>query len=205
MAIAIDQHCGFDRQDEQYYARHSFFGHQLIRSASYAFFTTYRGRTITWRSRISQAELERLHRQQSGLPVRLISAGKRTWWWFHEDFYAITEPFDDPQVIKGLILQWQQRRVRKAERAQATAAGKTQPQQRAARQPSSAAPSPTAPWQILNVDRSASAEEVKKAYLRQVALYHPDKVAHLGPDLQKLAEEKTRQINQAYEALRARA
>ena len=202
MAIAIDTTCGFNEKDEHYHARHFFFGHQLVRSSSYAFHATYRNRPLTWRNRISRADLERLLRQQAQVPVGLISAGKRTWWWFQDEFYAITEPFSDPVVIKGLILQWQERRARKAARAQATAAGKSQPRQRSVQ---NATPSSAAPWQILNVERSASGEDIKKAYLRQVALYHPDKVAHLGPDLQKLAEERTRQINQAYEVLRKKS
>jgi DnaJ-domain-containing protein 1 len=32
--------------------------------------------------------------------------------------------------------------------------------------------------------------------------YHPDKVAHLGEALQKVAHEKSQEIQQAYRALR---
>ena len=31
--------------------------------------------------------------------------------------------------------------------------------------------------------------------------YHPDKVATLGPDVQKAAEEKFKEVQQAYEAI----
>lgn len=38
--------------------------------------------------------------------------------------------------------------------------------------------------------------------LKRVSEYHPDKVATLGEELRKLAEEKTKQINEAYEHLK---
>jgi DnaJ like chaperone protein len=41
--------------------------------------------------------------------------------------------------------------------------------------------------------------DVKKAYKEQVTKYHPDKVHHLGEDLQKLAKERTNEIIVAYE------
>jgi DnaJ like chaperone protein len=34
--------------------------------------------------------------------------------------------------------------------------------------------------------------------------YHPDKVAHLGEELQKLAHEKSQEIQRAYQQLRNR-
>ncbi len=53
----------------------------------------------------------------------------------------------------------------------------------------------------MGVSRDASAQEIKAAYRKLVSLYHPDKVAQLGPELKALAAEKTKQINLAYEAL----
>jgi len=35
-----------------------------------------------------------------------------------------------------------------------------------------------------------------------VMKYHPDKVAHLGEELQKLAHEKSQEIQRAYQQLR---
>jgi len=32
--------------------------------------------------------------------------------------------------------------------------------------------------------------------------YHPDKVAHLGDDFQKIAEEKFKKVNSAYENIK---
>lgn len=61
--------------------------------------------------------------------------------------------------------------------------------------------SPKLPHDILGISRRASQEEIKKAYRKKMAEYHPDKVAHLGEELQDKAAEKTREIQQAYEAL----
>jgi len=53
-------------------------------------------------------------------------------------------------------------------------------------------------YKILEISQDASDEEVKKAYRRMAAKYHPDKVAHLGPEVQKSAKEKFQNLNQAY-------
>jgi curved DNA-binding protein CbpA len=52
-------------------------------------------------------------------------------------------------------------------------------------------------YRILGVNRNASAQDIKKAF-RQLALrYHPDR----NPDNMKQAEEKFKEINEAYEVL----
>jgi molecular chaperone DnaJ len=51
-------------------------------------------------------------------------------------------------------------------------------------------------YEILGVDRSASAEEIKKAYRKMAVKYHPDK----NPG-DKQAEENFKEIGEAYEAL----
>ncbi len=57
-------------------------------------------------------------------------------------------------------------------------------------------------YRVLEIDSRASNEEIKKAY-RQLALKnHPDKVAYLGEDIRKKAQEKFQKINEAYEAVK---
>jgi len=51
-------------------------------------------------------------------------------------------------------------------------------------------------YKILGVDRSASAEEIKKVYRKLALKYHPDR----NPDDQS-AEEKFKEINEAYQVL----
>lgn len=41
-------------------------------------------------------------------------------------------------------------------------------------------------------------ETLRRHYLRLVAAYHPDRVAGLGAKIQRLAEEETKAINEAY-------
>lgn len=57
------------------------------------------------------------------------------------------------------------------------------------------------PYEILGVSHGATSLEIKRAYRQKLAEYHPDKVAHLGEELQNLAREKTQQINQAFHDL----
>ena len=57
------------------------------------------------------------------------------------------------------------------------------------------------PYQILNLSRTASLDEIKQAYRSQAARYHPDKVNHLGEELQQLAREKFHEIQWAYDRL----
>ncbi len=57
-------------------------------------------------------------------------------------------------------------------------------------------------YKILGIQRSATDEEVKKAYRKLAVKYHPDKVAYLGEDFKKDAEEKFQKINQAYELIK---
>ena len=58
------------------------------------------------------------------------------------------------------------------------------------------------PFEILGIDSSASGEEIHAAYRARMREYHPDKVAHLGEELQNLAHRKAVEIQQAYEQLR---
>jgi len=57
------------------------------------------------------------------------------------------------------------------------------------------------PWEILGVPRSASQKEIKEAYRKKSMEYHPDRVAHLGPELKKVADEEFRKIKHAYDLL----
>jgi uncharacterized membrane protein YkvA (DUF1232 family) len=58
------------------------------------------------------------------------------------------------------------------------------------------------PYATLGVPRSASNEAIQAAYRRRMQEYHPDKVAHLGAELQALAHEKSQEIQRAYRQLR---
>lgn len=57
-------------------------------------------------------------------------------------------------------------------------------------------------YKILEIDPDASDAEIKKAYRHMASRYHPDKVTHLGPDFQAMAEEKFKAVNEAYQTLK---
>lgn len=56
-------------------------------------------------------------------------------------------------------------------------------------------------YKILEIDKSASVAEIKAAYRKMAKKYHPDKIVHLGEEHRKGAEEKFRQVQEAYEKL----
>jgi DnaJ like chaperone protein len=57
-------------------------------------------------------------------------------------------------------------------------------------------------YKTLEIEPSASNDELKKAYRRMAMKYHPDKVHNLGDDMKKSATEKFRTINDAYETIK---
>ena len=58
------------------------------------------------------------------------------------------------------------------------------------------------PYQVLGVPSTATDEEVKKAYRNLARKYHPDNY-HDNP-LADLAQERMKEINEAYEAIQSR-
>ena len=59
------------------------------------------------------------------------------------------------------------------------------------------------PYRTLGINPDATQNEIRAAYLKEIQLYHPDRVALLGPDLKQLAHERSVQILRAYETLRS--
>lgn len=55
---------------------------------------------------------------------------------------------------------------------------------------------------LFDLNENASLADLKIAYRKCMAEYHPDKVSHLGADLRKLAEEKTREYNTAFDVIK---
>lgn len=63
---------------------------------------------------------------------------------------------------------------------------------------------PWDPYKILEINRNASPEEIKRAYRRLANKYHPDKVEHLGDEFKLLAEKRFKEIQKAYQELRTK-
>jgi DnaJ like chaperone protein len=59
-------------------------------------------------------------------------------------------------------------------------------------------------YATLGLEPGADMDAIKKAYRTLSMKYHPDKVVHLGDEFRKVAEEKMKEINVAYEYFKKR-
>lgn len=57
-------------------------------------------------------------------------------------------------------------------------------------------------YQVLGLELGATFEEIKSAYRKLSMKYHPDKVGHLGEEFRQVAEEKMKELNEAYQFLK---
>jgi hypothetical protein len=57
------------------------------------------------------------------------------------------------------------------------------------------------PHEVLGVAPDAGPDEIRAAFRRLAGRYHPDKVSHLGPEFQALAEKRFKQILRAQEIM----
>ncbi len=107
---------------------------------------------------------------------------------------------DDLSLI-GLLTYFYRSRLRKYVGRAAGRGEGGEERERSTRAPAQASEASFDPYEILGIDSSASAEEIQAAYKARMHEYHPDKVAHLGEELQKVAHRKAVEIRQAYEQL----
>jgi len=56
-------------------------------------------------------------------------------------------------------------------------------------------------FDLLGLEKGVSFEEIKSTYRKLSLQHHPDKVRHLGEEFRKVAEEKMKEINDAYDFL----
>ncbi|MCA9623228.1 MAG: J domain-containing protein [Myxococcales bacterium] len=57
------------------------------------------------------------------------------------------------------------------------------------------------PHEVLGVEPGADAATIRRAYHEKMQAYHPDRVANAADELRALAEQRSKEINAAYEAL----
>ncbi len=61
---------------------------------------------------------------------------------------------------------------------------------------------PDSAYKILEIERSATVDEIKKAFRTMAKKYHPDKLQHMDEAYRKGAEDKFKKVQEAYEQLR---
>jgi len=54
---------------------------------------------------------------------------------------------------------------------------------------------------LLGLNGNPTQDQIRNAYYEIIQKYHPDKVSNLGEEIKKVAEEKTKEINEAYQVL----
>jgi hypothetical protein len=58
--------------------------------------------------------------------------------------------------------------------------------------------------ELLNLSAPFTTHELRTAYRKAIGEYHPDRAAHLAKEIQTIAEQRSKQINHAYEHLKPR-
>ena len=56
-------------------------------------------------------------------------------------------------------------------------------------------------YELLGISSTASADEIKSAFRREIARYHPDKLQHLGDEFQGIAAIRSAELTEAYKTL----
>jgi uncharacterized membrane protein YkvA (DUF1232 family) len=108
----------------------------------------------------------------------------------------------DDLLLIALLTYFYRNRLREYTARATQESGEQDQRKRSSRAQAEASESSFDPYEILGIDSAASGEEIQSAYRARMHEYHPDKVAHLGEELQKVAHRKTVEIQQAYEQLR---
>ena len=120
------------------------------------------------------------------------------------DFAGLPGRIDDVLMMVGLA--WFYRKHAKQFFSAGSADGREDGRASGERRRASAAGPEDAkafdPYAVLGIAPTASREAIQSAYRARMQEYHPDKVAHLGEELQRLALEKSQQIQRAYQQLR---
>ena len=57
-------------------------------------------------------------------------------------------------------------------------------------------------FSVLDLKKDDDVEIIKAKYKQKIKEYHPDRVANLGIELKQLAEQKTQEINMAYDMIK---
>ena len=118
------------------------------------------------------------------------------------DFFGRGLGLIDDLSLIALLTYFYRNRLREYTARATQESGEQDQRKRSSRAQAEASESSFDPYEILGIDSAASGEEIQAAYKARMHEYHPDKVAHLGEELQNVAHRKAVEIQQAYEQLR---
>ena len=108
----------------------------------------------------------------------------------------------DDALLIAFLTWFYRKRLREIAARTNAASGEGASREHTRRTQAGAPEGPLDPHEVLAVPPSASRETIDAAYKARMSEYHPDKVAHLGEELQKLAHRKALEIQAAYQQLR---
>jgi hypothetical protein len=122
------------------------------------------------------------------------------------DFTSQTTTDLYTRVLRIAGPRWDRSRQRQFNQEQQASQQKEKQQQRPAFDPATATEQEKKAHygKLLGLEGVLTKSEVRSRYISTIALYHPDKVQHLGKELRDLAEEKTKEFNAAYEWLKTK-
>ena len=117
------------------------------------------------------------------------------------DFLGRGLGFVDDLLLIAALIYFYRNRLRESA-ARATRDSEGQGQREGSSPGQAAAPEGSFdPYEVLGIPPSATREAIRVAYKARMTEYHPDKVAHLGEELQELAHRKALEIQKAYQQL----
>ncbi|MBN8229627.1 J domain-containing protein [Corallococcus macrosporus] len=133
--------------------------------------------------------------------VRKHASPTEDLWFLQEALSRLTTAIPAPDPAKRPGHRRPEPTPRTPPRYESASDEATPPRGRRAVNPPPAAPEAKDPWTVLGIERGTPRDEARKAFRALIAQYHPDKVAHLAPEFHALAERRTREILDAWEAL----
>ena len=129
--------------------------------------------------------------QSIGEQTRLLRVDK-----FGREFDLGVRPVPAPPLIKAMILELErEERAAKAKNQESHGVGGAIPDEEITKDERYFG-------RVLGLSGRISKADIIDRYKQLIAKYHPDKVHHLGSEFQKIAEQKAKQINEAYEFFR---
>ncbi len=118
------------------------------------------------------------------------------------DFFGRGLGLIDDLLLVALLTYFYRKHLRDHTARASRESRERDPQERSSSTQSATSAGPPDPYEVLGIPSSASAQVIQAAYKARMREYHPDKVAHLGEELQQLAHRKALEIQQAYREVR---